>query len=643
MKNNIFVCLLLGILVIAPANGTWAQTMPVGQAQADVDDGKVLHFDMGVTNMTLKHGKGQLISLPTDCKTIHIGDPEICDVVMMTRQDFLLVGKKTGQTNIYVWLDNDVKLESNIRVYDDTTDLIELIQRIMPYEHDVHVSIAHNTLILSGYVEKATSIENSQRIAEAYMAGKDFTTSLPVKVVNLLKVREEKQILLEVRLAEISRSAAEKMGIDWRYAGGLFGSYADFSWLDGGTPVSDGGASSLISYPSTNGAQGTSTGHYSWDKDSKMFGYGLDYVINKGLGRIIAKPNLLVRNGEEASFLAGGEFPVPIENQEAIQIEWKEYGIRLTFTPTLDERDNINLVLAPEVSVLDYSAASITLSSTQIPALKTRRTETKVVLRDGQSYYISGLISQTETEAFAKMPGISNVPILGELFKKKDNNIAETDLIVFVTPRIVKPFAKDVEKHFDDTEQMHRIANTVEVPFEQAHGDAIKDFIEQGEKPDKSLEVLKQEAIEAEIEKLMQERLQEKAAGPAVRKATAEEKEKQRAALADARRKAAEIQKKESAEEQLKEARRSQEKEAALIAQRDRLKKEQELKRAEREQKRAQRRLEKKQKKQEARAAKELKKQQKEQQKAAVKKEKKPWWHFFVPEKKQTLTREQEV
>jgi len=341
------------------------------------------------------------------------------------------------------------------------------------------------------------------------MAGRKSAEDIEIKVVNMLKVNDEKQIMLEVRLAEVVRSLSDDTGVDWRYMGDLFGNTSDISFLDGGTPAYHGGDDGW-SFPSTNGGQGTSVGEFSWDKGNRGLTYGLDYLVSKGLAKIIAKPNLLVRNGEEASFLAGGEFPVPIQEEDAVRIEWKEFGVKLTFTPLLDERDNINLVLAPEVSVLDFSDAAVSVNGFDIPALKTRRTETKVVLKEGQSYYVSGLISQTETDTLAETPGISNIPILGELFKKKDETFQETELIVFVTPRIVNPIRKTVNKRFDDPEKMKLLTNTAPIPFEQAHADEMKKFIEQGEKPTASLEDIRQAAIDAEMKKIILDKEQKK-------------------------------------------------------------------------------------------------------------------------------------
>lgn len=506
---RMFVTSILIVMMIVSFNPV---VMAADIAQpAPLGDSKVIHMGINLRAITVPNGKGQLISVPDVCKTVSVGNPLICDVVMLGTKDFLLVGKNPGETNVYVWLENDMKLESTIKVFDSTVDLVKLLEDILPFEKDIKVSMAHNTVILSGYVIKPTSIESAQKIAEAYMAGRESTAKIDVKVVNMLKVKDEKQIMLEVRFAEVVRTKNDDTGFDWRYAGDLFGNPSDLSFLEGGTSSYSGllePDEPLWKAPLQNGSQGTSWGNTTWDNGTKSFYYGLDYIEAHGLGKIIAKPNLLVRNGEEASFLAGGEFPVPVQQEDSVQIEWKEFGVKLKFTPFIDERDNIHLEMIPEVSVLDFSEAAVSVNGFNIPALKTRRTETKIVLREGQSFCISGLISQSETDSLSKVPGIDQIPILGNLFRKNENTQAETELIVFVTPRIVNPVAGTIKKDFTSEEKMRLMLNTQPVPFEQAHGDAIKDFIEQGEKPEKSLETLREEEIMAELERLAAERAQ---------------------------------------------------------------------------------------------------------------------------------------
>jgi len=512
MKRKILAYILIVTVAMSFGSPCMAQTSAASQ-DATVGDSKAIHLGMNVRTITVPNGKGQLITVPAACKTVSVGNPLVCDIVMLGEKDFLLVGKQPGETNVYVWLANDMKLESTIKVFDSTEALIDLLEDILPYESDIKVSMAHNTVILSGYVMKPTSIDDAQRIAEAYMAGRETTKQIDVKVVNMLKVKNEKQIMLEVRFAEVVRTTNEDRGLDWRYTGDIFGSPADLSFLEGGTPQYHGGSSANLVMPSQNGAQGTSPGGMTWDGGQSSFAYGLEWLEENGLGKVIAKPNLLVRNGEEASFLAGGEFPVPVQQEDSVQIEWKEFGVKLSFTPLIDERDNIHLSMIPEVSVLDFSEASVSVNGFNIPALKTRRTETKVVLQEGQSFYVSGLISQSETDSFSKVPGIDTVPIIGQLFRKKENALSETELIIFVTPRIVDPIAAaQKRKEFNDRKRMELLTNTEPVPFEQAHGDNMKDFIEQYEKPDKSLEQIRQEEIEAELARLLAEAEAKKAA-----------------------------------------------------------------------------------------------------------------------------------
>lgn len=478
-KQSVLIAL---VFTICSSTG-FAQALDVKSLETGTMD--VVYFDVGRDTITVPFGKSLVVSVPDECETVSIANPEVCDISMISATEFILVGLKPGQTNIHVFLRDAMRLNSTIIVSDDTLPLKRLIETVMPYEKDINVAMAYSTVVLSGYVEKATSIEGAQKIAEAYMEGQEAAKSSNVKVVNMLKVLDEKQILLEVRLAEVTRISSDDQGFDFRYIGDALGTPTDISFLDGGTPaayhVPTTTDPSIFSVPSSNGSQGTSTGGVTWDKGGKQLAYGLDYLVSKGLARFIAKPNLLVANGEEASFLAGGEFPVPVESDSSISIEWKEFGVKLTFRPQLDERDIIHLSLTPEVSVLDFTEAAVSVGGVSVPALKTRRTDTKVALRDGESFYVAGLISQSESETFSKMPGISSVPIIGKLFKKKEKNDTETELIVFVTPRIVSSIKGDVKKDFNNQAQMQAMAAGVAVPFEDTQADTIKGFIEQGE------------------------------------------------------------------------------------------------------------------------------------------------------------------
>ncbi len=488
---------------------------PINVAMKGVSGGVVsLENNNGL--LEIASGKAQLVSVPAKCKTVSIANPDICDIVMLGETNFILVGKKIGETNIYVWLEDDKKIMYTIKIFEDTEELQKLMSKILPYEKEIKVSTANNTIVLSGYVTKKTSIDQAQKIAEAFMAGKDTSKGIDVPVVNLLKVKDIQQVMLEVRFVEITRSNSDDRGIDWRWSGDFFGNRSDFALLEGGTPAYYDMATSpfmgigdsngtIMSTSSTNGAQGSSVGGIGWGKDNNQIAYSLDFIIAKGLGKIIAKPNLLVRNGEEASFLAGGEFPVPIQEDDSVRVEWKEFGVRLKFTPEIDERERINLTLEPEVSVLDYTDAAISFNGYDIPALKTRKTTTKVVLRDGESFFISGLISQSERKQMSKIPGIGNLPVLGPLFQKRENSTSETELVVFITPRLIKPIKNKVKKDFSDEKKMKLLTNSTDTPFDQAHADAIKEYIEQGEKPEKSLEQLREEEIIAELEKLMEE------------------------------------------------------------------------------------------------------------------------------------------
>jgi pilus assembly protein CpaC len=474
-KQAMNIMALITVIIFSSAS---VQAQKATVTVMESKDTDIVYFTDQTNNIFVPTGKSQLVIAPEACETVSIGDPTVCDITMINSNKFLLIGQKTGQTNIYLWFADGEQLSSSITVHDDVLPLEALLQQMLPDEKEIDVYMAHNTVILSGYVERSTSILNALRLAEAYMEGQGAAEEGGgcVKVVNMLNVREEKQILLEVRFVEVTRTTTDDKGFDFTYVGDIDRRPVYLSFLDGGTPTT---------FDATTGAgtagTGSSFGYVRNTNSESTVSYGLDYLITEGLARYIAKPNLMVRNGEEASFLAGGEFPISIQSQDGIAIEWKEYGVKLTFTPVLDERDNIYLDLEPEVSALDSAVNTILTTGVDVPALKTRKTHTKIVLKEGESFYISGILTQDETESLSKMPGIGNIPVLGTLFHKKEKVLQETELIVFVTPRIVKPIPKAVEKDFNNPVAIQQITDSLPERMEDTQATMIRNYIEQGE------------------------------------------------------------------------------------------------------------------------------------------------------------------
>jgi pilus assembly protein CpaC len=330
----------------------------------------------------------------------------------------------------------------------DLTALIEQVKQLFAGE-PITVTGSGTDVVLSGTVSSKYVIEKAADVAAGYVEKKE-------NVVNLLKQQEgvaSNQVMLRVRFAEVSRTAVQELGASWFTGPGGFHDYvARVSTQQFPAPTLEGTRDSLQGADNWGGGRDTVTatgGKATFSDFLNIFlfnnRYNLGTVIramqDKGLFQSLAEPNLIATNGKEASFLAGGEFPIPVvqsgQGGNSISIVFKEFGIRLSFTPTVLGGDLINLKVKPEVSALDFANA-IVLDGFRIPALSTRRTETEVELRDGQTFAIAGLLNNTVTDTMRKIPGIGDIPILGWLFKSKAMSKAQTELVVMITPSIIR-------------------------------------------------------------------------------------------------------------------------------------------------------------------------------------------------------------
>lgn len=354
-------------------------------------------------------GQTALIVQPVPLQRLSIADPTVAEVLAVSPREILINGKELGSTSLLIWDQSGRRHLYTVEVLPDTLSLRQTIRQVFPGEQVV-ISTTGRSVILSGPVSTATVGERIQEIAEA--AG--FT------VISNLQAPPAPQILLEVRFAEVSRSALEQLGAEVRALrlGGRG---------EGPTDVEGQAETGILRLSLL---------------DPRL---EIDVVIRalqeRGLFRSLAEPNLLARNNEEASFLAGGEFPVPVVQggaTNAVTVEWKEFGVRLRFRPTILPNGVIRLAIAPEVSSLDF-ANGIRLSGFVIPSLLTRRAETEVELREGQYLAIAGLLDNTLKESASKLPILGDIPILGALFRSRDSRQARTELLVLVSPRLVAP------------------------------------------------------------------------------------------------------------------------------------------------------------------------------------------------------------
>jgi pilus assembly protein CpaC len=376
-------------------------------------------------------GQSRVISFNSPIGRFSISSPEIAEAVLVAPDQVVVNGKSFGQVNIIAWdktgarfIVFDVYVRANLSLIDSQ------IRALFPKD-DIRLSQANGSVVLSGSVKDPGSATDAEKVVQA--AG--------FKTVNLLQtpVAGATQVQLQVRVAEVSRNRLRELGASYAYesrpgVGGFAGS--------GGGPYTVGRVDGGSIFGSV---AGSALNLFVMGGNTYNF---LRALQTQGALRALAEPNLIAMNGQKASFLAGGEFPVPVVqgggsgSNTSVTVEFKEYGVRLNFTPTIIDEDHIRLELEPEVSSIDF-ANGVKLNGFLIPGLKTRRAKTGVELRDGQSFALAGLLDNNETKSISKIPGLGDIPVLGALFKSKSFQKQETELMFIVTAQLVKPVNRD--------------------------------------------------------------------------------------------------------------------------------------------------------------------------------------------------------
>jgi len=361
--------------------------------------------------LSLASGTSAVLVSDIAFNRVSMADPAVAEAVVVSPTEVLINGRSLGTTTFVVWDTVGTRHIYGVEVTADAPALERSLTTLFPDE-DIAVSARGNTLILSGRVSSAFVARRALELADASGA----------LVVDNLQTPAPSQILLHVRFAEVSRSALESLGNQVIDVLNPHEASADGDWR--GMTDSDGTVElSLIN----------STSHLR----------AVIKALNEtGDFKSLAEPTLLALDGEEASFLAGGEFPFPTvqgaNQSNAVSIEWREFGVRLNFTPTVTNFGNIRLDIAPEVSALDF-AGGLSISGFEMPTILSRRAETQVELREGQSLAIAGLMDRSIQESIRKLPLLGDIPILGALFRTKDERQQITELLVIVTPQIVQP------------------------------------------------------------------------------------------------------------------------------------------------------------------------------------------------------------
>lgn len=367
------------------------------------------------TVLTVPVNKSQVLKLDRAFARAMIGNPEIADIMPLNVNSVYVLGRKAGSTNLALYdRRGDLIAVVDVVVGPDVIGLRRQIAESFPGE-DVRIRNSNESLVLEGTVSSALAAERIFAMAETFA---------PQKVLNLMSVGSPQQVLLEVRVSEMARGTVKALGIN------------NISWGTGTSPTSG----SVVGQASDVGGAFTATLGILAPNINLQF----EALERQGLIRTLAQPNLVALSGETASFLAGGEFPVPtgVTQNGQVSIEFKQFGVSLSFTPTVLTDGLVNLRVAPEVSSIDREA-SVVLSGIVIPGLKVRRALTSLELRDGQSFAIAGLIQSDFTDTIRAVPLLGRIPIIGALFRSTSFNRQETELVITVTPRIVRPVAPE--------------------------------------------------------------------------------------------------------------------------------------------------------------------------------------------------------
>ena len=414
------------------ACGSWLSFVPArasGPGPAAVRQGGVQAPDQvpaqttsgGPGKLMVTVGKSLIIDSPLRIERISVANGDLAEAVAVRPNEVLINGKAPGETSLIVWQLNGARLiyDLTVRLSSQHLDAVrQQIARDFP-NSDINVTFENDTAFVRGSVKDMVAADRVMAIA-----------STLGKVINLLRVEVppvEQQVLLKVRFANVDRSASIQLGVNF-----FFDAFNQLSNIGTGAPLA-----------ATPGALNLATGvNILLQRGNPDIAAAIQALQNKQVLQMLAEPNLLAISGQTASFLAGGEFPFPMVQPSAgtvaVSIMWREYGVRLSFLPTVTPRGTIRLKVAPEVSSLDYTNA-VTVEGVTVPGLSSRRLQTEVELESGQTFVIAGLLDHQTTDSLSKIPGISNIPVLGKLFQSKQTTRSNSELIVIITPELVRP------------------------------------------------------------------------------------------------------------------------------------------------------------------------------------------------------------
>jgi pilus assembly protein CpaC len=379
-------------------------------------------------SLAIQVNQGQLVRIDKPVESVFVANSTIADVAIKSPQLIYVFGKRPGTTTIYaVGAGDEILASVTLTITHNVSRLDQMMAQMMPGQNITATSI-EGGIILTGSVPTPGEAEEARRFAAHFIGPNE-------EVINRLQVTAPNQVNVRVRIAEVNKTVLRNLGINWDVAiqqgGFAFGMATAFPVAVGSTLLGSTGTAGTAPTVSAGPLDLTAT---------------VDLLAREGLVSLLAEPNLTAVSGETANFLAGGEFPIPVsQDTDSITVEFRQFGVSLSFTPTILNSNRISMRVRPEVSALDFSnAVSLGEDTSLIPALTVRRAETTVELASGQTFAIAGLVQSSNNINAEEVPGLGDVPILGELFKSDQFQHNESELVIMATPYVVQPISNPV-------------------------------------------------------------------------------------------------------------------------------------------------------------------------------------------------------
>ncbi|WP_250467342.1 type II and III secretion system protein family protein [Caballeronia sp. GAFFF2] len=429
------VCAAFGLTPLAHAAGAQVINVAARPGAGAVPSKGAATAEASQGVLALDAGKGSMLHLPEDAVSVFVADPSVADVQVPSPRAVFVLGKKAGSTTVYaLGANNKPIFQKTVVVTRDMVALRAMLKARFP-NTNIDVNGIQGSLILTGQAQNPAEADTVVQAITPMLADKEV-------LVNRMTIDKPLQIQLRVRITEVDRNVTQQWGINWQAIGSAAGNW--YSGIFSGRQIYNYNqpittSSGSVTYPlnlATNNAYSLFGGFRTANTDIRAL---VDALNQEGLLTVLAEPNLVALSGQTASFLAGGEFPIPVSQiNGAITVEFKQFGVKLDFTPTVLNDRRISLKVRPEVSQID-TTASVTTNGVTVPGLSVRRADTTVELASGQSFAIGGLLQSNTTDLVSQVPGIGSIPVLGKLFSSSNYQNNKTELVIMVTPYIVEP------------------------------------------------------------------------------------------------------------------------------------------------------------------------------------------------------------